>query len=214
MDVYQRVQRELSPILSVLKRPVLVPLMLVCLGMGLVAGPAYAFEPGSGAYFGFGGGGAVIFDFNEDDPIDDGATALKGFLGLQPASYVALEAGYADLGTLEGQVSGVLNERRTDGYYADGILVLPIGSRFDLFFKGGGYLWEVRQTAGGSTVMDDDGVSPTYGAGFSLLVAENRNPSAVESISMDLRVDWDHFRPGDDNLETDLLTFNLVWHFR
>lgn len=192
----------------------LTGLLVVVFGVVTSGGPAGAFQPPPNAYFGLGGG---IQDVEEDPAIDDRSAVAKAFIGLQPSRFFALEGGFTDFGDVEGTTAGGSTiERRAEGFYIDAVAILPIASGFDFYAKGGGFRWDLVQESGGSVVIDQTGFSGKYGAGFNFFIVENRDADSVESITMEIRTEWEHYimePKNTDQIEYDAFTVNLVWHF-
>jgi hypothetical protein len=100
------------------------------------------------------GAGAGKFD---DEVVDDSDTGLKIFGGYTFNTHLALEAGYADFGSV-GQ-SGV-NFDQSTGYVA-AVGLLPLSPQWTLFGKLGFNRWYVDGAS-----SNDRGTDPMYGVGI------------------------------------------------
>lgn len=191
----------------------LTGVLVVVFGAVTSVVPARAYQSPPNFYFGLGGG---IQDVEEENAIDDRSAVAKGFIGLQPSHFFALEGGFTDFGDVEGTVGGSTFERSVEGFYIEGVAILPIASGFDFYAKGGGFRFDMLETSGGVVVTDATGFDPMYGAGFNFFIVENRDADSVESITMEIRTDWEHYTmepENHDQIEYDAFTLNLVWHF-
>jgi len=196
------------------KKTVLSGVLMVFVGVVCAAVPARAFHTPPNGYFGLGGGFNVV----EEDPVslEEEAPAVKGFIGLQPSHYFAVELGFTDLGSLEGTVGGVVTRQSLEGPYLQTVGVYPITSGLDVFGKVGAFRWDQAVTQSGTTLQDEDGFDPVYGAGFSYLFVEDDDVASMEAIALEMRVEWEHYMVEPENadqVEYDVGTLNLVWHF-
>lgn len=165
--------------------------------------PAEAFRPRPGWFTGLSVGVSQL----DDAGFDDEAFVGNAYAGVQPLPYLAVEAGYVDLGSFRG-TAGKLE---AEGFYGDAVLVAPVTDRVDVYGKGGVYQWNIERTAGGSTTKgSDDDV--TFGGGFSVLVS----PDPTASV-MEVQGEWTRYRVDSSLLSTtggvDVLSLSLVGHF-
>jgi hypothetical protein len=141
----------------------------------LLALPAAAAD--NGLYIGgsLGGSSLEVLDFDEDlgdIRFDDGDTAYKLFAGFRFLDFLAVEAGYLDLGTPSDTVGNgdVTVDIGVQGWDAFAVGMLPIGP-IDIFAKLGVVSWEADIQAAIDDITDDNSESGTdlaYGLGLQL----------------------------------------------
>jgi len=154
--------------------------ILLCLMVILVAAavPASAIE--NGFYIGgsIGGSSLEIRDFDDelgDLRFSEGDTAYKLFGGIRFLNFLAVEAGYVDLGDpkdIVGLVEGDPLEVQigVKGWDAFAVGLLPLGP-VDLFAKVGVVSWDADIRAALDDVTDhdsDSGTDAVYGLGVAL----------------------------------------------
>lgn len=165
--------------------------------------PAEAFRSKPGWFTGLSVGVSHL----DDAGFDDEALVADAYAGLQPLRFLALEAGYIDLGSFRGSAGKL----EAEGFYGDAVLIAPLTDRVDLFGKGGVYQWNIERTAGGSTTKgSDDDV--TFGGGFSVLVSPD-----PETSGMEVQAEWTRYRVNSSLLSTtgnvDVFSLSLVGHY-
>ncbi|MFC2144363.1 outer membrane beta-barrel protein [Acidobacteriota bacterium] len=153
---------------------------LLCLLVILVAAvvPASAVE--NGFYLGgsVGGSSLEVQDFDEDFGafrFSDGDTAYKIFAGFRFLNFLAVEAGYVDLGDPTDVIASIEGDELevqigVKGWDAFAIGLLPLGP-VDLFAKVGVVSWDadIRAVLNEATDSDSDsGTDAAYGIGVAL----------------------------------------------
>jgi opacity protein-like surface antigen len=136
--------------------------------------------------------------------LDKTSTGWKAYAGLRFNRYLALEAGYADLGkatfntTIVAAPPGTVPvppfpldaSATADGEFLSGIVEVPFSQSFSLFVKAGGF----RSTAHYTEIFSETGVTRLsrsttrtdldYGAGFRWMF----------SRIVGLRLEWEDFK--------------------
>ena len=156
-------------------RKMVLSLMVILV---VAAVPAAAIE--NGFYIGgsIGVSSLEVRDFNEelgDLRFSDGDTAYKLFAGFRFLNFLAVEAGYVDLGDpsdIVGDVGGDPLEVQIGikGWDAFAVGLLPIGP-VDLFVKVGVVSWDADIRAVLDEITDtdsDSGTDAAYGLGVAL----------------------------------------------
>jgi OOP family OmpA-OmpF porin len=170
----------------------------------VLAGPAAA-QAGANLYLGLGMG---LSKFNvvcqNPGTCDDRGRASRLYGGYQVNRDFAIEAGYADLGSVSAGGS------RFDSSAWDlmAVALLPLASRFSLHGKAGLYYGRVNATAGATANAMDRTADFTFGAGAEF--ALNRD--------VGIRVDYQKYKDlGGSNVGTsdaDVLTVGAVFRFK
>jgi len=140
--------------------------------------PASAIE--NGFYIGgsIGGSSLEVRDFDEEFGafrFSDGDTAYKLFGGFRFLNFLAVEAGYVDLGDPKDNIASIEGDELevqigVSGWDAFAIGLLPLGP-VDLFAKVGVVSWDANIRAVLDEVTDSDSDSGTdaiYGLGVAL----------------------------------------------
>jgi OOP family OmpA-OmpF porin len=140
--------------------------------------PAAAVE--NGFYIGgsVGGSSLEVEDFDEEFGafrFSDGDTAYKLFAGFRFLNFLAVEAGYVDLGDPQDIIASIEGDELevrigVNGWDAFAIGLLPIGP-VDLFVKVGVVSWEADIRAAYNDLRDadsDTGTDAAYGIGVGL----------------------------------------------
>jgi len=153
---------------------------LLCMMVILVAAavPASAVENGFFIGGSIGGSSLEVRDVDEefgDLRFSDGDTAYKLFAGFRFLNFLAVEAGYVDLGDpsdIVGEVEGEPLELQigVKGWDAFAVGLLPIGP-VDLFAKVGVVSWDADIRAALDDLRDSDsdsGTDAAYGIGVAL----------------------------------------------
>ena len=153
-------------------------LLFVMAALIAAAAPTSAVE--NGFYIGGSIGGSSLEVQDVDDEFgafrfSDGDTAYKLFAGVRFLNFLAVEAGYVDLGdpqdiiaSIEGQELEV--QIGVKGWDAYAVGMLPIGP-VDLFAKFGVVSWDADIRAVLDEVIDSDsdsGTDAAYGLGVAL----------------------------------------------
>lgn len=127
---------------------------------------AHAAED-AGFYSGFGIGQALVDERGYDDE-DTAFTALGGY---QFNRYFALEAGYADLGEIEPELTGRALE--ASSLYFTAVGIVPFSNRFSGYAKAGIQRWDLDAALPGLTgTSDDSGSDPVYGLGLQVRLTD------------------------------------------
>ena len=141
---------------------------------------------------------------------DDTDTGWKLFGGYRFTQYVAVEAGYVDLGEFSGNVSGIGVSAEATGVTAHVVGTLPINDRFSLLGRLGTIYADVdvKASAFGISVSEDD-QSFAFAAGLGAEV------NITDQFS--LRAEYELFKDiGDDNTGEDdvyLASVSAVFRF-
>lgn len=155
-----------------------------------------------GWYVGGGSGSSDDKDLVEEE------NGFKVFGGYRLNKHLTLEAAVVQLGEFAAEESG----RQGTAWEALG--TLPIGKHFELFGKGGLFIWSVTvpefqcRNVFGSTVCgefdstSDDGIDLTYGVGTHIHFT--RKWSA--------RLEWERFVDVGDS-DIDLSSFGVIYKF-
>lgn len=194
----------------------MIPTTGTCL-LALLAGPAAA---DSGVIVGLGLGQSNLQDYRCDDcgtpiaSVDDKDTAWTVFAGYRFNPYVAVLAGYADLGktTASGTGGAWQDKLEADGWYAAVRGILPLPANFEAYATLGVFWWDQKVTFTGIPTGKFDGSDPMYGLG----VAYRFGPKNAMSV----QVDWTRFKDVGTNDPTlghkndiDLYAVNFVYQF-
>lgn len=149
-----------------------------------------------------------------DAGFDDEALVGDVYMGVQPASYLALEVGYIDLGSFQTRIGGTTNELEAEGFYGDAVIIGRISDRFDLHGKAGLFQWNIERRSGGSTTKGND-ADLTFGGGFSAVVSDFRG--AHDTSRMEIQGEWTRYRVDSSLLsergDVDVYSLSLVGHF-
>lgn len=137
--------------------------------------PAVAADKGFYIGGSVGGSSLEVEDFDEElgnIRFSDGDTAYKLFAGYRFMGFLAVEAGYVDLGEPGETLNdpGLQVDIGVTGWDAFAIGLLPIGP-VDLFAKFGAVSWEADIRAALEDVTDfssDSGTDVAYGLGIQL----------------------------------------------
>lgn len=146
---------------------------------------------------------------------DDKDTAFRIFGGYQFTPNLAVELGYADLGSaaFRGTSGGVAitgNEEFT-AFDLVGVASWPIGTAFYVYGKLGLYHGEVTATAVGTLggvssrgSASDSGTDFTFGLGAGFDVSRN----------VGLRLEWQRYNGFSDADNLDVFSLGLLYRFR
>ena len=162
--------------------------------------------PASGLYIGAGGGRADNRDVGSNFPgpfvnMNRTHASWKGYAGLAFNRYFAIQAGYQDFG--QDTVSTPIGSEtvRNRGYDVNGLLSLPMTSRFSLFVEGGASRFRTRTVTPISTTVTQQGTHPDYGAGVQYYFLRH----------VALRGQWQEFRIPNNN--TQVYSGSLLFRF-
>jgi hypothetical protein len=164
--------------------------------LAAAAVPAVAIE--NGFYIGgsIGGSSLEVQDFDEEFGafrFSDGDTAFKLFGGIRFLNFLAVEAGYVDLGDPTDVIASIEGDELevqigVKGWDAFAIGLLPLGP-VDLFAKVGVVSWDADIVAVLDNVIDSDsdsGTDAAYGIGVALRLG-----------NVSLRAEGEQFDIGD-----------------
>lgn len=205
-----------------MKKSVLLTGLLV-----VMAAPVYAAEANTNMASGFYATASVgqtrIDDKGLDDlgnmgiSVDDTDTGYSIGLGYEFNKYVALEAGYANLGEASASYAdsrGSANASvEADGYYLGPKLTLPVTDKFAIFGKMGLFVWKADGRASGTGAFasptvsaSDDGTDLYFGVGMGYDVTD----------TLSVKAEWTRFRfDGGESSDTDVdfISAGLVFKF-
>lgn len=149
----------------------------------------------TGFYVGAGYGQySFQFEDSENDiDFDEDAGVLKGYVGAQFNSYLALELGYQNFDELNDADSNA----EVDGYSLALLLTAPLAERFSVYAKGGWFEWESQLSTNTPEFIDisstQDGGDIFYGAGLQYAFTDN----------ILARIEYERFEL-DDEIDADL----------
>jgi len=188
---------------------------VLCLAVILVAATAPASASETGFYLGAGLGPSSIdikafYPSLGDSTIQDG-TAYKAFGGFRFLKFLAIEAGYADLGSPQGIERNVQEhpervEVSVKGWDAFAVLIIPVSNGVDIFGKIGMMSWDTNITS----VQDNElnyaesfsGTDTAYGIGIGFWVG----------MGFTIRGEGEWFTIGDFETVA-IYTANLIFTF-
>lgn len=141
-----------------------------------------------------------VDDFDGEESFDD--NAFKLIAGIRPLDWLALEANYIDLGSIEfDDGSGVSIDSTAITASA---LFLKEFQVIDVFAKVGIAKWDSDFNLEDVGSVSDDGWEPTYGLGIG-----------AHFGSLGLRAEWERFSTEalDDAVDTDVDTISLSFTY-
>lgn len=184
-------------------------------GRGAYGGPYQ--RPGaygaSGAYIGAGIGQSTMKDADTTllgVTVDDTDSAGKIFWGYMFDPNFGLEIGFVDFGTFLGAQPREEWSASSVDFSLIGAVPIPNRySRFSLFGKVGANVWTVDDHVPALGIASTSGTNLAYGAGAQLEFTPN----------VGANIQWERFtNVGDPAItgrsDIDLVTLNLVYHFR
>lgn len=207
------------------------------LPLAMLPGQAQAQSPDVGWYVGASAGqSSADYDSSDlagdlaergwtvlDPTADDSDTFWKAYVGYQVNDFLALEAGYAELGEVRTSYRAVLPPSQIDAILQDTFEVHPyLGSgwsasvvlghgfaedAFAVFARAGIFYWEadikVEVVSGGTGQVagDESGTDGMFGVGAEWRI----NPA------WSLRVEWERYKLSD---WVDVPSAGLTWRFR
>lgn len=172
---------------------------------------------------------ATIGDIdNVSVDVDDSDTGFKVFGGYRFNDFVALEAAYVDLGSIEASISGdgtfdggegsepfsFSGSASADvkGYGVNAIVGYPVLGLVNVFASVGAFRWE-SDASGSITATDgidsetysasasDDGIDIKYGVGARMTFLDH----------LGVQVEWENYDVGSSDV--DLLSASVSWEF-
>lgn len=178
--------------------------------------------------------GSAEYD-NDEIPgfsTDDSDTGFSAGIGYEFNKYIAVEAGYLDLGetslngsdtvsgTLYGSsytISGTLNaEAEVDGFYLGPQVSFPVTDAFDLYAKAGVFFWDLDVSAAFSgsltyegTVYSGSGTATYSDDGEDLYYGLGASYDVTDTFTV--RADWTRY---DDVSDTDIDYYSAGLVFR
>ena len=192
---------------------------LLLIVLTLATAPASAQKPGR-FYAGAGGGGVHSMDYCGPyfDTVvvtcDNTTLGYKVFGGMQILEFLAVEAGYANLGKLTSDLEilgiPVSDETRIGGPLLEAVFTLPLFEGFSVMGKAGGIYWSIEQdfvVAGTPVSQTTSGVDMVLGLGAQYYF--NRHFA--------LRAEYEYFPnlgSASESGDTDLSFYSLSVVFR
>jgi len=178
--------------------------LAVCLGVCLLA----AVPTSAGPYFGasLGQASADLGDLGPDTTVDDSDTEWKVYGGWRLFKFVAVEAGFSDMGEVSAAstIDSSSVSMSANGITVAALGVLPVGN-FDVFAKMGYLYWDadldINDPLLGQTTLGDDGNDTVLGAG---VVWNYPGPGAA-------RLEYEQSEVG--NLDVDSIAAGLTFMF-
>lgn len=143
----------------------------------------------------------TVDDFDGSETFDD--NAFKFIVGWRPLDWLAIEANYNDLGSIEfddGE-SGVEIESKS---LSASVLLIKEFKVIDLFAKVGFAKWDSDFSVTELGSVSDDGFEPAYGVGIG-----------AHFGSLGLRAEWERFETEslDDQINIDFDTISLSFTY-
>ena len=188
---------------------------VLCLLVVLVAATVPASASDTGFYLGAGVGRSSIdiykFYPSLGDSLEQDNSAFKAFGGYRFLKFLAVEAGYANLGSPQGLERNVQEhperaEVSVKGWDAFAVGILPLGEVVDVFGKIGMMSWDTDITSvqDGEIIYSESatGNDAAYGIGIGFWVGPN----------VTLRGEGEWFKIGDYDTVA-LYTINVTYTF-
>jgi opacity protein-like surface antigen len=186
-----------------------------CLVVLIVAATVPASASDTGFYLGAGIGRSSI-DINDfypslGDSLKQANSAFKGYGGYRILKFVAVEAGYTNLGSPQGLERNVPEhperaEVSVNGLDAFIVGILPVSQAVDIFAKAGLMSWDTDITSvqDGEVIFSESssGTDTAYGIGIGIWVGKN----------VTLRGEGEWFKIGDFSTVA-LYSFNVTYTF-
>ncbi len=134
--------------------------------------------------------------------VDMDDTGFRVSAAYRLFQFVAIEAGYTDLGEFDETVDGTRFMAKADLISAFAVGILPVSPRLELFGKVGAAMWDVSGSADdGSKPVSDNGTDLAYGVGVSY--------KFIERLS--IRVEWETNDTADNEIK--FISAGLQFHF-
>ena len=188
---------------------------VLCLLVVLVAATVPASASDTGFYLGAGIGRSSIdiykFYPSLGDSLEQDNSAYKAFGGYRFLKFLAVEGGYANLGSPQGLERNVQEhperaEVSVKGWDAFAVGILPLGEVVDVFGKIGMMSWDTNITSvqDGEVIYSESttGTDAAYGIGVGIWVGPN----------VTLRGEGEWFKIGDYDTVA-LYTINVTYTF-
>jgi hypothetical protein len=162
--------------------------------------PGIASADGEGLMLGGGVYATSIDDeFDRDnieDFFDDKSTGIQADIGWRFNKWIAVDAGYWDLGEFKSDRDGNGNKAKIDitTFTVGGIVSVPLWV-LDIYARGGAAFWDAD-----SRNYDDDGTDPFYGVGVALNIGG----------SLDIYLEVNRF---DLETDVDMAGLGVRWTF-
>jgi outer membrane protein with beta-barrel domain len=141
-----------------------------------------------------------VDDFDGSETFDD--NAFKVIAGFRPLDWLAIEANYIDLGSIEfddGEDSFSIDSKALTA----SVLLIKEFKVVDLFAKVGFAKWDQDFSVSELGSTSDDGFEPTYGVGVG-----------AHFGSLGLRAEWERFEAESlDTINTDFDTISLSFTY-
>lgn len=132
--------------------------------------------------------------------LEDDSVAVRFGVGYDFGNQIAVEAAYVNLGEVEENLLGGLNDARTDGVTVAARFTLPLGETLSASARVGAFFWDAElDTPAGDFVNEGEDVF--YGVGLDFDV----------SRQLTFTAQWDRFEFGDSN--ADALWAGLRYRF-
>lgn len=131
--------------------------------------------------------GAALGQARIDERIDglrvaDNSTSWRLFAGYEFNDYIALEAGYLDLGNISDTVLGVPVRADADGWTLSAVGSIPFADRWAVQARGGFFFWDGQSSVNGVVERDPGDQNPFVGIGIAYSFNEN--------VQLDVGVDY------------------------
>ena len=188
---------------------------VLCLLVILVAATVPASASDTGFYLGVGIGRSSIdiltYYPSLGDHLAQDNSAYKAYGGYRLLKFLAVEAGYANLGSPQGLERNVQEhperaEVRVKGWDAFAVGILPVSQVVDIFAKIGMMSWDTKITSIQDTELiyseTDTGTDPAYGIGIGFWVGKD--------VTLSAQGEW--FKIGDYE-NAGLYTVNISYTF-
>jgi len=188
---------------------------VLCLLVVLVAAAVPASASDTGFYLGVGIGRSSIdilkFYPSLGDHLAQDNSAYKAYGGYRFLKFLAVEAGYANLGSPQGLERNVQEhperaEVRVKGWDAFAVGILPASQVVDIFAKIGMMSWDTKITSVQDAELiyseSDTGTDPAYGIGIGFWVGKD--------VTLSAQGEW--FKIGDYE-NAALYTVNISYTF-
>jgi len=142
-----------------------------------------------------------VDDFDGSETFDD--NAFKIIAGFRPLDWLAVEANYVDLGSIEFS-DGVDDFSIDSKALTASLLLIKEFKVVDLFAKVGVAKWDTDFSIEDFGSTSDDGFEPTYGVGVG-----------AHFGSLGVRAEWERFETEalDDQINTDFDTISVSFTY-
>jgi len=193
----------------------------------------YTF-PGASGLYATANIGFAEYDYDTTGwtDVDDSDTAYSVGFGYEFNKYIAVEAGWLDIGKTSASASGTLTgtlygkpytatgtltgEAETDGFYLGPIVSLPITEKFKAYAKIGVYFWDTDIEASASGTITYDGTIYAGNAkvqqsesGEDLYFGIGASYDIINNFTV--RADWTRYEVMNDDV--DVFAVGVVFKF-